>query len=137
MAFSVRQVNYFYTMVQDQPGEAYRMLSQLAGLGVNLMAFSAVPIGPDHTQLAIFPDDDGKLQAQAKLSGMDLDGPHQALLVQGDDELGALAEVHEKLFRANVNVYAANGVVSGSGNYGYVIYIRPKQFGNAITALGL
>ena len=57
MAFKIRRVDYFYTTVKDQPGEAYRLLSQLADLGVNLLALTAVPIGPLHTQLTIFPED--------------------------------------------------------------------------------
>ena len=37
-------VMYFYMNVKDEPG-AYRILSQLSGLGVNLLAFTAVPTG--------------------------------------------------------------------------------------------
>ena len=41
---------------------------------------------------------------------------HHALLVQGDDELGALAtQVHERLIDAGVDVYASSGVTNGSG----------------------
>lgn len=137
MAFSVKCTGYFYVMVYDQPGEAYKLLSQLAGLGINLLAFSAVPIGPAHTQLALFPEDEDNLRAEAERAGIRLDGPHHALLVQGDDELGALAEIHEKLYRADVNVYAAAGVADGRGSFGYVIYIRPEQFETAKSALGL
>ena len=46
MANHIRLVDYYYTTVQDQPGEAYRLLNQLAGQGINLLAFTAVPIGP-------------------------------------------------------------------------------------------
>ena len=137
MAYSVRRANYYYIMVQDQAGEAYRLLAQLAGLGINLQAFSAVPIGPNHTQLAVFPEAEDRLESEAKLAGLSLDGPHPALLVQGDDELGALAEIHEQLFRAQVNVYAASGVADGRGGFGYVIYLRPEQFETAAGALGI
>ena len=49
MGSEIRRVDYFYTMIQDQPGEAYKLLSRLADLGVNLLAFTAVPTGPQHT----------------------------------------------------------------------------------------
>lgn len=137
MTLAVKRADYFYVMVYDVPGEAYKLLSQLAGLAINLLAFSAVPIGPSHTQLALFPEDEGRLRAEAERAGIRLDGPHHALLVQGDDELGALADVHEKLYRANVNVYAATGVADGRGSFGYVIYIRPEQFQMAMEAVGL
>lgn len=55
MPFTIQRVQYFYTTVKDQPGEAYKMLNMLAGIGVNLLAFSAIPVGPNSTQLAVFP----------------------------------------------------------------------------------
>ena len=107
MAYRIRRVEYFHATVVDEPGEAYKVLSALAGLGVDLVAFTAVPVGPDRTQLTVFPGDPGKLKSEAQKAGMALDGPHRALLVQGDDELGALASVHEKIYRSSVNVYAS------------------------------
>ena len=59
------------------------------------------------------------------------------LLVQGDDELGALAKIHEQLQDANVRVYASSGVTGGGGHYGYVIYIRPDEYEIAAAALGI
>ena len=69
--------------------------------------------------------------------GLVLDGPHPALLAQGDDELGALAGLHAKLFEAKVNVFASTGVTDGRGSYGYVLYVRPHEYDNAARALGL
>lgn len=137
MAFTIRRVEYDYATVRDEPGAAYRILSQLAGLGVNLLAFTAVPIGPSRAQLALFPEDPDKLRAAARSAGLALDGPHHALLVQGDDELGALAGVHERLFAAGVDVYAATGVTDGRGAFGYLVYVREDDVERAATALGL
>jgi predicted amino acid-binding ACT domain protein len=137
MACSVRRVDYFYTTVKDQPGEAYKLLKTLADLGISLLAFTAVRIGPLHTQLTLFPEDAGKLAREAQNDNLALDGPHPALLVQGDDELGALADFHVKLADARVNVYASTGVADGRGCFGYIIYVRPEEFDRAITALGL
>ncbi len=137
MAIRVRRVDYYNTTVRDQPGEAYRLLSQLAASGVDLLAFTAVPVGPERAQLTIFPEDDGALTHTAKAANIALDGPHPALLVRGDDELGALAAIHEKLFAADVNVYAASGVSDGSGSFGYLIYVRPDEFERAAAALAV
>jgi hypothetical protein len=137
MAFRIRRANYYYTMVKDEPGAAYRILAQLAELGVNLLAFSAVPIGPSRAQLALFPEDDARLAKAAKDAGMPLDGPHPAFLAQGDDELGALANVHGRLFEAGIDVYASSGVADGRGSYGYVVYVREDQFEQAAGALDL
>ncbi len=137
MPIRVRRVDYYNTTVRDQPGEAYRLLSQLATSGVDLLAFTAVPVGPERAQLTIFPEDDGALTHAAKAANIALDGPHPALLVRGDDELGALAAIHEKLFAADVNVYAASGVSDGSGSFGYLIYVRPDEFERAAAALAV
>jgi hypothetical protein len=137
MAFSIARVQYFYVSVKDKPGEAYKLLSRLAEYGVNLLAFTGVPIGPSHTQLAIFPEDPAKLSDAAKKASIGLDGPQLALLVQGDDELGSLAEIHEKLYEANVNVYASSGVSDGRGSFGYLLYVRPDEYERALAALGL
>ena len=135
MAYRIRRLDYFYTQVTDQPGAAYELLSSLAGLGVNLLAFTAVPIGPEDTQLTLFPEDPHRLQDAARKAGLPLAGPHPAILVQGDDEMGALAKIHAKLAEARVNVYASTCVTDGAGRYGYVIYVRPEEYDRAQKAL--
>ncbi len=137
MAYNIRCVEYFYCSVKDQPGEAYKMLSILADLGISMLAFHAVPIGPNNTQLTIFPEDSHKLVSEAKKTGMDLDGPHPAFLVRGDDQLGALSELHKKLYDANINIYASNGVTDGEGDYGYIFFVRPEDFQRAKETLEL
>lgn len=135
MAYKIRRADYFYTTVQDKPGEGYRLLSLLAEMGINLLAATAIPVGPMRTQLTLFPEDAAKMESEAKKAGLVLDGPHRALLVQGDDELGALAGVHERLYEANVNVYASSGVTDGKGSYGYILYVRPGEYERAAAAL--
>lgn len=137
MAFQVRRVDYFSTTVRDDPGEAYKLLAMLSRLGISLLAFTAIPIGARHTQLTIFPGDSGKLASEAGKAHLSLDGPHPALLVQGDDELGALAQLHLTLANAKVNVYASSGVADGNGSFGYVIYVRPEQYATAAAVLGV
>ncbi len=137
MSFRIQKVDYFYTTVVDQPGEAYKFLSTLAKAGINLLAFTAIPIGLMRTQLSIFPEDASKFIALSNSSGIQIDGPHPAILVQGDDQLGAFADIHQKLYQADVNVYACSGVTDGKGTFGYLLYIRPEQFDKAIKALNL
>ena len=91
MAFTIRPVDYYYLNVRDELGAAYRVLSTLAERGVNLLAFTAVPSGPSLAQFAIFPEDPNLLMAEARAAQLPLEGPHHALLVQGDDVLGAFA----------------------------------------------
>lgn len=132
MSIVVRRVDYFYTTVGEG---AYRLLGDLAGLGVNLLALHTVPIGPDRTQLTLFPEDSRRFIAAAEQAKMKLDGPHAAVLVQGDDQMGALAGVHARLREADVNVFASMCVTDGRGGYGYVIYVRPEHADRAARAL--
>ncbi|MEE9450478.1 MAG: hypothetical protein V3V72_10545 [Ignavibacteriaceae bacterium] len=137
MALTIRKAEYFYTTVVDQPGEAYKILTQLEEIGVNLLAFTAIPMGAERTQFTLFPKDENILSEAAREAGFTLDGPHPAIIVQGDDELGALTSLHQKLYQANINVYASNGVTDGKGSFGYVLYIRPEEYDRAVAALEL
>lgn len=56
MHFSISRIAYFPTTVRDQPGEAFRTLHLFAEVGVNLLAFTATPVGPTSTQLMLFPE---------------------------------------------------------------------------------
>jgi len=135
MEFSVRPIQYFYVNTHDEVGAAYRLLAALAGRGVNLLAFTAVPSGGERAQFALFPENPSQFTAEARAAQIEFEGPHNALLVQGDDGLGRLAGVHERLFKAGVDVYASSGVSDGRGFFGYVVYVREDQFTNAVAAL--
>ena len=137
MSMNIRRIFYYHLRVRDQPGEIHKRLTQLKELGVRLVAFAAFPEGPAHTRITLFPDDASVFSYEAGRAGMKLEGPHPALLVQGVDELGALEEIHKKLFEAKVNVHASAGAVDGKGGYGYVLYVSPEQYEAAIEALGL
>lgn len=137
MSTTTRNVEYFYCNVQDQPGESYKLLSLLADVGVNLLAFTAVPSGLLNTQFTLFPEDPQKLKTEAQKAGLTIHGPVPALLVQGDDEIGVLTDIHKKLFDAGVNVVASNAVTDGKGGFGYVIYIRTEEFAKAADVLGI
>ena len=137
MGHTIRRVEYFYTTVNDRPGEALRFLTSLADLGVNLLSFTAIPVGLHQTQLTIFPEDAHRLTDQSERVGFTVEGPHPAVLVQGEDVPGALVGIHETLFDAGINVFAATGVSGGSGSFGYVMHVRPADFERAAGLLGV
>ena len=135
MACSISRVEYFHTTIQDRPGEAYRFLSQLALLRINLLAFTAIPVTETDTRVTVYPENPKFMKNEASRAGLYLEGPHHALLVQCDDRLGALADIHLKIFEADVNVESANGVSDGRGAFGYVIHVREEDFDKAAKAL--
>jgi hypothetical protein len=137
MPNKITAVEYYYCTVEDQPGESYKLLSLLAEVGVNLFAFTAVPSGLLNTQFTLFPEDSNKLITEAKKASLVIHGPVPALLVQGTDELGALTEIHKKLYDYGVNVVSSSAVTDGKGGFGYIIYIRAEQFNTAKASLGI
>lgn len=137
MSYKIRKLNYYYAITQDKPGEAYKILSALADVGVNQLAFNAMQMGPERSQITLFPEDDSLLLNVAKKAGLSLDGPYQAILVQGTDELGALIEVHEKLQNANINIASSTAIADGVGSFGYLIYVRPNDYDKTADALSI
>jgi hypothetical protein len=135
MGYEVRRVDYFKTTVKDQPGEAYKLLSLLADLGINLVAMNLVPVGPMCTQMTMFPEDSHQFMAAAARARLTLTGPQHALLVRGEDVPGALMDIHARLAAAHVNVFAASGVSDGKGHYCYLLHVRPEEFERAVQTL--
>ena len=137
MTMQIRPVEYYYTTVLEAGGDACKWLSTIADAGVNLLAFSASPVGPSRTQLTISPEDPDLLRVAARRSGLTLTGPNRAFLVQGDDRLGAIADIHHKLCQAGVEVFSSTGITDGSGRFGYLLYVAEHDFHKAAGALGL
>lgn len=137
MAVKIQCVEYFKTNVSDRPGAAYDILSKVAGAQVNLLAFSAIPTGLNSAQLVLFPDRGKDLAKVAEDFGLHLVGPDRAFLIQGDDQLGAFADIHRKLSNADINVYASSGVTDGREGFGYIVYVRPGEFDRASKVLGI
>src|SRR5512139_2087725 len=102
MAFDIKRVEYYNTIVEGQAGEASKLLSVFADAGVSLLAFKAVLLEPGRTRFTLFPNDGVKMTEGAKKAGLKLDGPYSALLVEGDDESGALSDIYEKLSQADI-----------------------------------
>lgn len=126
---------YYYVRVEGDPDQAYRWLAEAASDEVDLQAFSAIPYGPNHVELTLFPVSADALERSAARHGWNLIGPYRALLIQGDDHLGALRDIHEELEETGVGVYATTGVTGGYGRYGYIVYVREQDFEAAARVL--
>ena len=62
MADQIRRVDYFYVEVPDKPGEGVRVLSALTEAGVNLLSFTAFPVGGGKSQIDVVPQDAAALE---------------------------------------------------------------------------
>jgi hypothetical protein len=135
MADTIRLVEYFYMTAPDKPGEGARALNTLKEAGVNLVAFSAFPEGR-RAQLDFIPADAAAFKQAAKQAKWRVVGPKRGFLVQGDDRVGAVADLLERLGAAKINVTAIDAVTVTDGRYGAIFWVAPKDVKKAAALLG-
>lgn len=136
MANTVKQVEYYYTLVANQPGEGARVLNAFKTAGVNLLAYTGFPASATRAQLDLVPSDKDAFLAAARNAGIRLVGPKVAFLLQGDDRVGAVADVLAKLADARINVVAMNAVAAGEGRYGAILWVKSRKVRRAASLLG-
>ena len=134
MADTVRQIEYFYMLVPHKAGEAARALNALKDAGVNLIAFSGFPEGR-RGQLDFIPADATAFKSAAKAHKWKIVGPKRGFLIQGDDRVGAIADIVGKLADAKINVIAIDAVCT-NGRYGALCWVAPRDFKKTAQLLG-
>lgn len=136
MSESIRLVDYFYVEAPDKPGEAARLLGELKNAGVNLLVFSGFPKGK-RAQLDFVPVDPVAFRDVAKRAKWKLTGPKKGFLIQGDDRVGAVADLLGRLAAAKINVTAADAVCAGAGRYGAILWVKPRDVKRAAKVFGI
>ena len=134
MADTIRQVAYFYVQVPHRAGEAAKALRALKDAGVNLLAFSGFPEGR-RAQMDFIPADAAAFKTVAKANTWKLVGPKRGFLIQGDDRVGAVADIIGTLADAKINVTAIDAVCA-DGRYGALCWVAPRDFKKAAKVLG-
>ncbi len=134
MAETVRTADYFYVMVPDKPGEGARVLGELRSAGVNLVAYSGFPSGRG-AQLDVVPTDPAAFKTVAKQKKWKVKGPKRAFLIEGDDRVGACADVLGRLAAAKINVTAMDAL-AGGGRYAAILWVKPRDVKKTASVLG-
>jgi len=135
MADTVRLVEYFYVMAPQKPGVGAALLAELRQAGVNLLAFTGFPSGRG-AQVDFVPEDAAAFRAVAKKAKWKVTGPKRALLVMGDDRPGVIAEFMQRLADAKITVTAIDALCAGSGRYGAIVWVAPRDVTKAARTLG-
>ncbi len=133
---TIQRVEYFYVQVPDKPGEGARALAALRDAGVNLLAYSGFPAGR-RAQLDFVPADPAAFREAAKRAKWKVKGPKRAFLIQGDDRVGACAEILDRLAAAKINVTAMDAVAAGMGRWAAILWVKPAAFKKAAAVLGV
>ena len=135
MSDRLRRVDYFHVMIPNTAGQASKIAGSLADAGVNLLAFSGFPSGK-MAQLDLMPEDSGKLKRVAKKLGLELSAKKSGFLFQGDDRVGAMTDLFDKLADAKINLIAVDAVSSGKGRFGAIFWVKPEAVAKTAKLLG-
>lgn len=135
MAEIAQRLPYFYIEAPDKPGEGARALAVLKQAGVNLVAFSGFPKGRK-SQLDFVPSDPAAFRQAAKQAKWKVVGPKTCFVIQGEDRVGALADILAKLAGAKINVTATDAICTGDGRFGVLLWVKPRDVNRATKALG-
>ncbi len=136
MADTISRVDYFYIEIPNKPGEAARALTKLKDAGINLLAFTGFPKG-QRAQLDFIPADPAVFVRAAKKAGWKLSAKKSGFLIQGEDRVGALADIMAKLADAKINVTAVDAVCAGMYRYGAILWVKPSDLKRAAKTLGV
>ena len=137
MANIMRRVNYYYTEVPNRAGAGAKVLNALKAGGVNLIAYNGFPTSRRRAQLDFVPSDRDAFLAAARQAGIKLVGPKIAFLIQGEDRVGAVADIVSKLGQARINTTAMQATAAGEGRYGAILWVKPHNVGKATQTLGV
>ncbi len=130
---TIRKVEYFVIEVSNKPGEAARVLEAMRG--VNLLAFTGFPSGK-RAQVDFVPEDAVVFKMAAKQARLKAKAKKGGFLIQGDDRPGVVAAVLQKLADARINVTAIDAVAAGSGRWGAILWVKPKDVNKTAKVLG-
>ncbi|MGD0780321.1 MAG: hypothetical protein ABR954_06040 [Dehalococcoidales bacterium] len=132
----VRRIEYYYTEVPDRPGAGANILNALKAARVKLTAYTGFPTTRGRAQLDFVPSNERAFLVAARKADIKLVGPKTAFLIQGDDRVGAVADILSKLGQARLNVVAMNAIAAGKRRYGAILWVKPRNVTKAAEILG-
>jgi hypothetical protein len=98
------------------------------------VAFSGFPEGR-RAQLDFIPADAAAFKSAAKAHKWKVIGPKRGFLIQGDDRVGAVADIVGKLADAKINITALDAICA-DGRYGCLCWVAPRDVKKAAQVLG-
>lgn len=131
---SIRKADYYTMKVSQRPGAGAKLLASMKAAGVNLLAFTGFPSGGG-AQVDFIPENSARFRRAAKQAGLRVSKRKTVFLARGDDRVGALTGVLGKLAAEKINLVALSAVTAGSGRYGMIFWVKPKDVGRTSRLL--
>ncbi|HZE94114.1 MAG TPA: hypothetical protein VEZ49_05355 [Gemmatimonadales bacterium] len=135
MPDTIRKAEYYYVTIPDKPGEGERLFGALRDAGVNLLAVHAFP-SARRSQIDLVPSDAATFLAAAKGAKLKVSKPKTVFLIEGDDRVGAMAQILARLGARGINVTATSATRTGMGRYGALLWVKPRDVKKAAEILG-
>jgi hypothetical protein len=128
-------LNYYSVVVPNKVGEAAKVLGALKEAGVNLISVWGYPIKGKKGVLEIAPADAKTFAKTIKKCGLPASAKKVAFFIDGEDQVGAVAAIFDKLAAAGINVHAAQALCAGAGRYGALVQVAAEDEKKAKKAL--
>ncbi len=100
---------------------------------MNLLAFSGFPEGR-RAQLDFIAADAAAFKVVANANKWKVVGPKRGFLIQGDDRVGAIANIVGRLADSKISIVAVDAV-SANGRYGALCSVAPRDVRRAAQVL--
>ena len=131
----VKKVSYVDLKVPSRPGCGAAILGALRDAGVDLLAFSGFPEGGKAQIDLVTPDMVG-VRRVAREQGWRIGKTKRCFVIQGRNRVGAVHRHVKKLADKKVNVTAVDAISAGKGQFGMILWVKPKDYARAARALG-
>ena len=129
------KLELYSVVVPNKSAKGAQLLSAFKEAGVNFVGLWGYPVGKSKSRIDLVAEDPALLKKVAKQLKIDLGKKETAFHISGEDHLGALAEILEKLAAKEINVYAAQAVCAGNGRFGVLIQVDSDDVKKAAKAL--
>jgi hypothetical protein len=131
----VRKVNYVDLKVPNRAGQGTQILRALNDAGVSLLAFTGFPDKGGKSQIDLVTNDLAAVRRLARKHGWRISKAKKGFLIQGRDRVGAVYRQVKKLADQRINITAVDAVAAGKGQFGMILWVKPKDYVRAARAL--
>jgi hypothetical protein len=135
MAYRVRQVTAVIVQVDDYVGTLSQVLHALRDAGLNMVGVASQSRQGGMVHVLGIPEEIEAARSLAMREGVSI-AEREVFLVEGDDQVGALCEVTDKISGARINIEDIYALAT-EGKYAAVYVVAAADVERAAEALGV